>query len=725
MTTVTPNAMSGCLRARRDVTITPSGEGWVVKDPLTLEYFRLGGREAFLFRQLAEPLTVSELTRRYRKAFPNERGTGQQVMAFCSAMRDCALLLTDTTDRARDRKKTTQGAWSGVAGLLSPLAIRLPGVDPTPVLNATAWLGRLLLSRGCAVIVTLVALVVGMLLLGRVEEVLAELGKLTRLYEPQYATAAILAVMITKTWHEFGHALACRRLGAECHEIGVMLLAFMPCLYCDVSDAWTLPSRWRRAAVALAGVYFEFLLAVLALGLWLLLEPGPMRVLSLSIVVVASVSTLLINLNPLLRFDGYYVLADLWGVSNLHQVSRATLWGPITRWIRQDRTPRDPPEASPLLLSTYGAASTVYGWTILVVILWFAYQGLDTIGLAAAGDALLVLTGLGILFSAVRSAATLIPQRAGGMSIGSLGRLAAAFALGGIALAAIARHEIEQSLHAPCRLECAEFVDVVATVDGLLTPRSTYGEVVQAGETIAELDDPVAEFRLLELQGRAATLAAEIDGLRTRSQLAPELMSEIATRRAVLAEVTRQIGSHRIETERRRVTTPIGGRLQRPAVKPDRIDTEATDGDLPTWTGTPLDEANEGSLIQAGETLGRVAGGGVRAIVLLSQNDSGLLRAGDRARLLLDRETTRPLDGVVESISLATADGHLAEADRDVEQSLRGSLERDAAYRVTVRLDSPTKACQPGAIGQARLVTGRETVGGWSLRWLHRLFRLG
>lgn len=715
-------AVSGCLRARRDVTITANGEGWVVKDPLSLEYFRLGPRERFLFAELQEPLTVTELTRRYREAFPNERGTGTQVLSFCSAMIDCALLISDSPGLTEARQQQAKQPNPGWMTLLSPLALRLPGVDPTPLLRATDGLGRVLFNRGFAIALAAAAMLVALLLVGEAETLLAEAGLLSNLFEPKYASAAVLALVITKTWHELGHALACRRMGAECQEIGVMLLALMPCLYCDVSDAWTLPSRWRRALVALAGVYFEAMLAIAAAGAWLLLTPGPLRVLALYVVAAASISTLLINLNPLLRFDGYYVLADLWGVSNLHQVSRQTLWGPLRRWIRGDATPHEPAEASAPLLALYGAASTLYGWAILIAILWTAYHTLDAWGFSAAGDVLVALTWGGVLFSSARNALGLFPRGlAAGRSIMRFGVLAALF--GGLMFGVLSI-EIEQSLHAPCRLESGAFADITARSEGLLVPRVHHGEAVEQGAVLAVLDDPAAEIRRLELLQRQATLVAELEGLRTRSQADPELLSEIARLRPTLAEVRRQLVAHEQETERRVLKAPFSGRVIPPTARLVSAE-ETPNGELPTWAEAPLDNANAGCLLEKGETLCRLTGSGVRAVVLLGQDDSGLLRVGDPVRVLLDRDPSQVLEGAVEGIALAASDESLGETERGLERSLGGSLDRHASYRVTVGIETPTAVCQPGAIGQARITTGRETVGQRCLRWLRRLIRLG
>jgi len=706
----------GRLRTRRDLAISRSGDGWVVKDPMSLEYFRVGERERFLLEQLREPHGLVELTRRYRERFPNDRATGQQVLAFCATLRDCSLLVSAAPDRRR-------GSW--LAPLLSPLAIRLPGVDPTGVLDATAWLGRVLFSRAFAAGLVLAVVAVGVGLVGAAEELAGTLERLAEVWRPQYAAAAIGALVLTKSWHELGHAMACRRMGAECHEVGVMLLALTPCLYCDASDAWSLGDRWRRVVVALGGVYFEAMLAVAAAAAWLVLAPGPLRVLAAYVVVIASVSTLLLNLNPLLRFDGYYVLADAWGVSNLRGQSRDALWGGLRRWVRGDRQAAERPDASPVLLAAYGAASILYGWAILAVILWAAHRGLDAAGFRSAGDLLVGLSLAGVAIAAGRSAGGLVPRGPGPSRLGVTTRLGMLLGLALAVIAAVGSIEIDQTLRSPCRLEPAVSAEVVAQSAGRLRPRVAYGDRVTAGQVLGVLEDLGAELRRLELLEREADLAAQLASLVTRSQREPDLLSDIARLRPTLAEVRRQLATDEADAKRRRLTAPIDGAVGRPAPRPERSPLDDESPVAATWSGAPLDPENRGCTLAEGETLCRVVGDGLQAVVLLNEHDSGLVRRDDRVRLILDRESGVTLAGRVETIALTRADDRLGEGERALEDALRGSLDEGAVFRVGVSLAEPSVACQPGALGRARIVTGSETVAGWVTRWLRRLVRFG
>ena len=125
------------------------------------------------------------------------------------------------------------------------------------------------------------------------------------------------ALGITKVIHEFGHGLSCKYYGGECHEMGFMLLVFTPCLYCDVSDSWMLPSKWKRMMIGAGGMYIELILASTATFLWWNSHEGLFNQMCLNVMFVSSVSTLLFNANPLMRFDGYYILSDMLEIPNL------------------------------------------------------------------------------------------------------------------------------------------------------------------------------------------------------------------------------------------------------------------------------------------------------------------------------------------------------------------------------------------------------------------------
>src|SRR5262249_31618300 len=128
-----------------------------------------------------------------------------------------------------------------------------------------------------------------------------------------------LVYVALKALHEFGHGFAVKAFGGAVHELGVMILVLAPLPYVDASAASGFRSKWRRALVGSAGMIVEVFFAALALYIWLVVEPGLVRALAFDAMVVAGVSTVVFNGNPLLRYDGYYILADLLEIPNLAQ----------------------------------------------------------------------------------------------------------------------------------------------------------------------------------------------------------------------------------------------------------------------------------------------------------------------------------------------------------------------------------------------------------------------
>ena len=213
-----------------------------------------------------------------------------------------------TRKRETRRKKLIQQ-------LKSPLGIRIPLVDPERFLHATRGFGNVLFSRwGLYVwlIVVGAALLIAALnwstLTNNLSDQLISLENLTVIW---------LVYPLIKLLHELGHGYAVKRWGGEVHEMGVMLLVFIPIPYVDASAASAFEARHQRALVGAAGILVEVFIAALALIFWAISEPGAARAVAFNTVIVGGVSTVLFNGNPLLRFDAYYVLCDLLESPNL------------------------------------------------------------------------------------------------------------------------------------------------------------------------------------------------------------------------------------------------------------------------------------------------------------------------------------------------------------------------------------------------------------------------
>jgi putative peptide zinc metalloprotease protein len=139
--------------------------------------------------------------------------------------------------------------------------------------------------------------------------------------------AYTLVIILLKTAHELGHAYVAKNYGIRVPTMGLAFMVFFPVAYSDVTDAWRLRQRDKRLNIALAGVKVELVLGALSLGLWGVTQPGILNSIFFLLSSTTLISTLLVNLNPAMRYDGYYILSDLWGIDNLsEQCSNYLRW---------------------------------------------------------------------------------------------------------------------------------------------------------------------------------------------------------------------------------------------------------------------------------------------------------------------------------------------------------------------------------------------------------------
>src|ERR1051325_568387 len=214
---------------------------------------------------------------------------------------------------------------------LSPLSWRFSALDPERVLRALSPVVLPAFSIVGALVWLAVVGTALFLAAGHWKDLTTNFVR--RLLMPQNAALLWLVFPGVKLVHEFGHAFAVKAFGGEVHDMGVMMLVVTPVPYVDASAASAFRSKWHRAVVGLAWMGVELFLAAFALFTWLAVEPGALRTLCYNVILVAGVSTVLFNANPLLRYDGYYVLSDLIEIPNLYTRSRAWLSYATERWL--------------------------------------------------------------------------------------------------------------------------------------------------------------------------------------------------------------------------------------------------------------------------------------------------------------------------------------------------------------------------------------------------------
>lgn len=303
---------------------------WVLNDPLRGRYFKLGEVAVRLLRQWARGDAEAVL------AFAN-RGSGRAVAVsdleqLLRFLRDHDLIgALDGEQRASYAGKAAaqqQGLWRRV--LHQYLFFRVPLWRPDPFLNRTwPWLqryGGALLRVGLPLV-----LVLGIFLVARDWD--RFIGSFSYLFSWGGAVAFGIALWFAKLCHELGHAYMAKRAGCRVHSMGLAFVVLLPMFYTDVSDAWRVRDRRSRLLIGAGGVLAELLLACIALLAWSLLEDGPLRTAAFLLATATWLTTVAINLNPFMRFDGYFLLSDLLAVDNLQGRAFALCRWRLREWL--------------------------------------------------------------------------------------------------------------------------------------------------------------------------------------------------------------------------------------------------------------------------------------------------------------------------------------------------------------------------------------------------------
>lgn len=413
----------------------------------------------------------------------------------------------------------------------NPMSVPLPLGNPDRLLDALSPLVR---GRAGLVWLALWVLVVGAAAVvlpaawqgvtsGAVREILA------------LENLALMAMVypVVKLLHELAHGLAVKRHGGECHEIGVMFLVFFPVPYIDASSSAAFPDKWARALVGGAGILAEVAMAAVALLVWQAAEPGLLRDLAFNTMLISGVSTIFVNGNPLLKFDGYYVLSDLIEIPNLASRS-SKWWGDL---IRRRLLSAPDPDARPTtrfearVFAFYAPAAFIYRLFMMVSIALFVIDSYFFVGL------LLVVWSVtqGLVIPAGKALKPLFTDqrlmerhgRAGGIAAG------AAIALGVVlfVLPLPLRATLDGVVWLPdqtaLRIETAGFVEALPVPSGAPVVPGTPVVRLRNGDLQAERAAQAARAAEAALQGRVAA-ARERSAIRIAAETEAEARRRLA-----------------------------------------------------------------------------------------------------------------------------------------------------------------------------------------------------
>jgi len=307
-------------RLRDDLSITlltGDEKGYVIEDPLRNLFFKIGRREYLFLCSLNRGDDLSTLPEDVDSDdYSDETVTKEEAVTILKWLAGRQLLQNQDTETLVAIESAELSAkkknWLAKLNLIS---FRIPLFNPDPVLSRISpWLSWMAGPIFLCIWLLFAVVAMGTLFVNWNSFTSQSAGFFS------FSNVIILGVVwiLLKILHELFHALSCNRYGGQVNEMGILFILFIPLTYVNASSSWTFPSRWQRIHVALAGMYIELFVAWIAILYWATHMGTAGGFLAHNVILVAGVSSLLFNANPLMRFDGYYVLSDIAKIPNLY-----------------------------------------------------------------------------------------------------------------------------------------------------------------------------------------------------------------------------------------------------------------------------------------------------------------------------------------------------------------------------------------------------------------------
>jgi len=723
------------VRKRPDLTASRhhyQGTGyWVVKEPVGLQYYRFHDEEYFILGMLDGHVSLQQIKDGFERRFAPQKITFGDLQQFIGMLHRSGLVISNAPGQGKALKERggTKKRKEVIGKFTNLFAIRFRGFDPEKILTGMLpWAGWIF-TVPALIFFALFFLSAALLLGSQYETVYARLPTFQQFFAADRWLYLAVTMALVKVLHEFGHGLSCKKFGGECHEIGFMLLVFTPCLYCNVSDSWMLPNKWKRVWIGAAGIYVELILAAIAAYIWYFSEPGLLNDLCLNMMFLNLVSTVLVNGNPLLRFDGYYILMDALEIPNLRQKATEV----FKRWFQKTclglELQDDPflPKRNQALFALYTIASVIYRWVVVFSICWFMIKVLEPYGLQQIGRMIAVMGFAGLVMQPIKQTWKFI-RTPGRLAKVKRGPLLTSLAIGGAVIAAVIYVPLPHRIYCAFEIRPTRAGAVYAGTPGQIVRTVKEGTWVKQGDELAVLQNLDLDIRLTELKGREREAEVRLRNLALRSRADATLKTQLETQEELIASLQQLQQKTQEEIDRLVVVAKRDGIVLPP---PEKQAQSGGDGRLPGWSGSPLSAHNRGALLTAEDLICEIgAPDELEAVLIVDQGDVQLVDVGQHVDLKLESNRIGTVSGKIfeksqseirqtsSALALQTGGDLQTEIDPETGQA----RPRSVSYQARVPLDDAPVTLRPGYRGSAKVHVAPMSVGQRLWRFVAKTF---
>ncbi|MGY8767355.1 MAG: hemolysin D [Pirellulales bacterium] len=732
------------MRCRPDITsekqVYLGKSYWVVKEPLGLNYFRFQEEEFSILKMLDGNTSLEEIKDTFEAQFAPQKISFRDLQQFIGTLHRSGLLITTSEEQGRQLKKRRDERKNKelIQTFSNILAIRFKGIDPDWMLGKMLPLVGWIFAWQTVMFVCFMALTALSLVVVQMDVFRSRLPEFQEFFGPSNWLFLGGTLAVTKVMHEFGHGLTCKRYGGECHEMGVMFLVLTPCLYCNVSDSWMLPNKWHRAAIGAAGMYVEITLATVATFVWWFSEPGLLNHICLQVMFVSSISTIIFNGNPLLRYDGYYILSDIMEVPNMRQKANDILRRFMAKTCLGLEQPDDPflPQRNLFMFGMFTIASNIYRWFVMFSILYFLNKVFEPYGLQVIGQMIAIMGLYGLIVMPLWQLGKFmyVPGRMAQVkrkNIMATAGVAVAVALGVLFV------PLPQRIKCPVEIRPRNAESVFVGAPGMLDELLVKpGDYVEEGVSLARVTNIDLLLEVEQFKGeekRLTSLLHHLNNQRIVDKSHPEIAGQYVDTQQALESVTAQLKSKIQEMSKLNNPAPIPGIVFLTSEKEAR----PNPGGLTGWSGSIFDGKNIGAALSKGDVLCQIAsvpeaGATVEmeAVLYINQDNMELVNLDQLVDIKLDAFPGKIFSGslnemgdtqvefVPKSIT-AQAGGDLA---AEMDQETGRVRPQNATFPGQVQLNDELGELKVGMRGRAKVYVKWQPAGPRIWKYLTHTF---